>query len=49
MVIFQLDVVYNSFNWLSQKSVDEKLSPSVAQRSPLSFINHKMASAAFRG
>jgi hypothetical protein len=28
--------------------VDEKLSPSVAQRSPLSFISHKMTWPAFR-
>jgi hypothetical protein len=29
MVIFQLDVVHNWLNKLSQKSMDEKLSPSV--------------------
>jgi hypothetical protein len=29
--------------------MDEKLSPSVIQRSPLSFISHKMASVVFRG
>jgi hypothetical protein len=48
MVIFQLDVVHNWSNHLPQKLVDEKLSPSIAQRSPLSFISHKMAWAAFR-
>jgi hypothetical protein len=48
MVIFQLDVMHNWSNQLPQKSVDEKSSPFVAQRSPLSFISHKMAWAAFR-
>jgi hypothetical protein len=43
MVIFQLDVVHNLSNQLPQKSVDEKLSPFVAKRSPLSFISHKTA------
>jgi hypothetical protein len=49
MVIFQLDVVHNWPKKLPQKSMDEKLSPYVIQGSPLSFISHKMALAAFRG
>jgi hypothetical protein len=36
-------------NKLPQKSMDEKSSPFVIQISPLSFISHKMAPAAFRG
>jgi hypothetical protein len=40
---FQLDVVHNWPNKLPQKSMDEKSSPFVIQRSPLSFISHKMA------
>jgi hypothetical protein len=42
MVIFQLDVVHNWANKLPQKSMDEKLSPLITQRSLLSFISHKM-------
>jgi hypothetical protein len=37
---FQLDVVHNSPNKVLQKSMDEKLSPSVTYRSSLSFISH---------
>jgi hypothetical protein len=43
MVIFQLDVVHNWSNQLPQKLVDEKLFHSIAQRSPLSSMSHKMA------
>jgi hypothetical protein len=49
MVIFQLDVVHNWPNKLPQKSMDEKLSPSVAQARVLSFISHKLALATVRG
>jgi hypothetical protein len=41
-VIFQLDVVHNWPNKLSQKSMDEKSSPSIAQARVLSFISHKL-------
>jgi hypothetical protein len=41
--------VHNWLYKLPQKSMDEKSSPSVTQRSPLSFISHKMVLAAFRG
>jgi hypothetical protein len=40
--------VYNWLSKLSQKSMDEKLSPSIVQTTPLSFISHKMALLAFR-
>jgi hypothetical protein len=49
MVIFQLNVVLTSLIKLSQKPMDEKSSPSVAQARVLSFISHKMALAALRG
>jgi hypothetical protein len=49
MVIFQLDVVQNWPNKLLQKPMDEKLSPSVTQRSPLLFIHHTPTPATFRG
>jgi hypothetical protein len=49
MVIFQLDVVHNWPNKLSQKSMDEKSSPSVIQARVLSFISHKLVRAAVRG
>jgi hypothetical protein len=49
MMISQLDEVHNWLYKLPQKSMDGKLSPSVTQISPLSFISHKMASLAFRG
>jgi hypothetical protein len=49
MVIFHLDVVHNWLNKLPQKSLDEKLSPSVVQARVLSFISHKMALAALNG
>jgi hypothetical protein len=49
MVIFQLDVVYNWLNKLSQKSMDEKLSLSIAQARVISFISHKLALAVVRG
>jgi hypothetical protein len=42
-------VVHNWPNKLPQKSMDEKLSPSVPQARVLSFISHKMALAALRG
>jgi hypothetical protein len=42
-------VVHNWPNKLPQKSMDEKLSLSVTQISPLSFISHKMAPVTFRG
>jgi hypothetical protein len=48
MMIFQLDVVHNWPNKLPQKSMDEKLSPSIAQARVLSFISHKMTLAALR-
>jgi hypothetical protein len=48
-MIFQLDVLHNWPYKLPQKSMDEKLSPSVTQRSPSSFISHKMVSSVFRG
>jgi hypothetical protein len=35
-------VVHNWANKLPQKSMDEKLSPLITQRSLLSFISHKM-------
>jgi hypothetical protein len=40
------------YNWpskLPKKSMDEKVLPSVAQTTPLSFIRHKMATASFTG
>jgi hypothetical protein len=40
IVIFQLNVVHKWPNKLPQKSVDEKSSPSIIQRSPLLFISH---------
>jgi hypothetical protein len=49
MVIFQLDVVHNLLNKVSQKSMDEKSSPSIAKARVLSFISHKMALPALRG
>jgi hypothetical protein len=48
MVILQLDVLHNWPNKLPQKSMDEKLSPFVFQRSPLFFISHKMVLAVSR-
>jgi hypothetical protein len=42
-MIFQLDVVHNRPYKLPQKSMDEKLSPSITRRSPLSSKSHKMA------
>jgi hypothetical protein len=44
-----LDVVHNWPNKLLLKSMDEKLSLSVAYARMLSFMNHKMALAALRG
>jgi hypothetical protein len=49
MVIFQLDVVYKWPNKLPLKSMIEKLSPSVAHGSVLSFSSHKMVLLALRG
>jgi hypothetical protein len=41
--------MYNMPKKLLQKPVDEKLSPSVIEYSPLSIISHKMALAALLG
>jgi hypothetical protein len=42
MVIFQFNVVHNCPNKLPLKCMNEKLSPSVAHASVLSFNRHKM-------
>jgi hypothetical protein len=43
-----LDVVHNWLKKLLLKSMDEKLSPSVAHASVLSFSSHKMVPPALR-
>jgi hypothetical protein len=47
-MFFQLNVVHNWPNKLPQKSMDEKLSPSITHKSPLSFISYKIMQLVFR-